>query len=76
MHCALEITTNVIPPAVPVVFEGPAESPHRQPANVDESAAEEFASRLIRIACEHPQLPLSKILRTELPTVSVGILRQ
>ena len=73
---ARAITTDVIPPAVPVVYKGPAESPHSHPANVDESAAEEFASRLKRIARDHPQLPPSQILRTELPTVSAGILSQ
>lgn len=73
---ARAISTDVDSPGELVIFKGPAESAHSHPPNIDESAAEQFTSRVKRLASEHPQLPPSQILRTEMPTVSEGVLSQ
>lgn len=73
---ARAISTDASPPANLVLLKGPAESAHSHPPNVDQSAAEVFTSRVKRLAREHPQLPPSQILRTELPALSTGVLSQ
>ena len=73
---ARAISSDIRPGEDVVLFKGPAEAQHSHPPNVDESAAEQFTSHVKRLAGEHPQMPPSQILRTELPTLSEGVLSQ
>ncbi|KAJ8670986.1 hypothetical protein QAD02_002245 [Eretmocerus hayati] len=56
------------------VIKGPDESKHSHPADPDEAKAEVVKRNLKRTADEHPELPPTQIMRTQLAGLRPGVL--